>query len=898
MVNFKCGLTLEELERETGKLVSDLAFYARRPVNIQLVAGKHIAFTYGTDKLKKPIPVVMNPQVLENIRNKERALKVWRGIGFHELSHHLWPADEQYKAANTEGFQHLFNLVDDEQNERRGRALDPSWGACFQSVCAHIFPTRDNARVSTGLTDGGVEEKKPWGVAADKVYSKRWGTFAYHFRRHIPGCTDPVVAKALALIPADFKELPKEELFDLTRKIHQTLCTGIELSEQAPPVEPEQQPEEEEKKEDEQEQETQEDKPIFPSPGWNIKRLLKSKWMLVPLGLFIVGWSALFLQKDLDFWLQVALAGGMALIGITVFLFLRRSLIKSRLAALKAKGAAADKRPIKKAFIGLLCTLILSICAYLYFVKGLRLPIEWLYTGGTVALFAGLLHIGNKLSKHADESGKPLSWLTYLLMTPGLLISLAGLFFVIRMYGLNWYWTGAIVSAAGFIALCLLSIMTGSGKSTERNRTYSLSERVHRGSGPLMRLSLRVLSFFSHILWLLVGKPLFLVLSFLYKVIARCLLYLWSLVTRFFRFIWHYIRRAFWKLKPYLVRWWRNPYFRLAVIAMPIAAIGIIIYALVVKAASLSWWLLTLLILLLLLLLALLYFFRRQISRFILNELFMPMPDLMQMFIQPPLDMTTDWFVQIDDVAEVEADQQVVDEILPETFALASQLRKYLVECGSALVDRDDQPDGHDLIDEAELALLGEPNIFVDDDRYTRTSVHLEVALDCSGSMASPTSSLPAGEKFRLGKLFAMVIEQAVVNLPGVSARFWGFTSDTIFDCGNAGERKISGLKCGGGNNDAAMLWKMSQSARQSGKEVKILLMLSDGQPSECSWLSLRNLVLKLEQEGMIPWNFALDVIDTPAFERFFTDLVGQSKDEAVLTMGQTLAAIAQSCHY
>ena len=91
------------------------------------------------------------------------------------------------------------------------------------------------------------------------------------------------------------------------------------------------------------------------------------------------------------------------------------------------------------------------------------------------------------------------------------------------------------------------------------------------------------------------------------------------------------------------------------------------------------------------------------------------------------------------------------------------------------------------------------------------------------------------------------------------------------------------------------MLFHMGQSAAASGKSVKMLFMLSDGQPSECSWLALRNLVLKLEQEGMIPWNFALDLIQTPAFERFFTDLVGQTQEQAVLTMGQTLAAIAQS---
>ena len=108
------------------------------------------------------------------------------------------------------------------------------------------------------------------------------------------------------------------------------------------------------------------------------------------------------------------------------------------------------------------------------------------------------------------------------------------------------------------------------------------------------------------------------------------------------------------------------------------------------------------------------------------------------------------------------------------------------------------------------------------------------------------------------------------------------------------GEGRISGLVCHGGNNDAAMLWHMSQSAAKSGKDVKILLMLSDGMPADCSWRSLHSLVLQLEQEGMIPWNFGLDTIDTPAFERFFTDLVGQSQEEAVITMGETLASLAQ----
>jgi hypothetical protein len=271
------------------------------------------------------------------------------------------------------------------------------------------------------------------------------------------------------------------------------------------------------------------------------------------------------------------------------------------------------------------------------------------------------------------------------------------------------------------------------------------------------------------------------------------------------------------------------------------------------------------------------------------------MPSLMDVAIQSELNMTEEWFVQIDDVKEIEPNQSMLDELQPKIHALAQQLRPYLKRCGRQSIDREDQPDGYDLTDEAELALVGETSIFVDDDTEPKSSLHLEVALDCSSSMLSPTQSLKAGEKFLLGQFFQLVVEQACLNLPGVSAHFWGFTGNQIYDCGVPGEGRSSGLVCGGGNNDAAMLWKMGQSAAASGKDVKILMMLSDGQPSECSWLSLKNLVLQFEQEGMIPWNFALDVISIPAFERFFTDLVGQSMEEAILTMGETLANIADS---
>lgn len=909
MAKFASGLTLEELERETGKLASDLAFYARRPVNIQMVAGKHIAFTYGTDQLKKPIPVVMNPEILEKIRNKERAFMVWRGIGFHELAHHLWPADPQYKQAQKENFRHLFNLVDDEQNERRGRALDASWGACFQSVCAHIFSSKDRIKVSTGIADGGEAERKPVGMEADEVYSKRWSIFAYHFRRHMPDCRDPVVREALDLIPPNFKDLEKEQLLELTRQIHQTLAKGIEMPEYVEP-EPLDEEEEEEKKPDEKpdadkDKDKDKDKDGAPMPPgvWSVKKLLKNKWLYVPFGLFLIGWTWLFLQQGVDFWVQVAVIGGAIITVITVFLFLRRAMIKAMLkaAADRLKGGAGPPTPMSagtKGKLGGLAALGIVLVAG-FILWHLRVSVEWLYLLGTVSFFAGCIYAANLLSKRAQSKKEPLSFWNYLIMVPCMLGSLYMMYYVAQMFGLTEFWLysgGAIVT---FAALLGLLLMVGSGKQgavvNGREAAATVGTSISKGAG-VVTTFLGVCFVAACVgIWTVIGPPLTFLAKWAWKIVSTVAVFIWGLVVKTGQFIWYWMRRFYWKASPWLARMWRNPLFRLAAVTAPIAAIGVIIYALMVKAAAVSWWLVALLIALLLLLLLLLFLFRKQISRFILTELFMPMPELMGAFFQPPLDMTTDWFVQIDDIVQVEADQAVVDEMLPDTYALASQLRKYLAECGSALVDKEDQPDGHDLIDEAELALVGESAIFVDDDRYPKASVHLEIALDCSGSMASPTLSLGPGEKFRLGKLFALVLEQAVINLPGVSAHFWGFTSESIFDCGVPGERKISGLKCGGGNNDAAMLWKMGQSARESGKDVKILLMLSDGQPSECSWLSLRNLVLKFEQEGMIPWNFALDVINTPAFERFFTDLVGQSKDEAVMTMGQILASIAQS---
>jgi hypothetical protein len=167
------GLTNEEFVAEAQALVADLAFFGRRAIRLKLVGGKHIAYTYNTQDEKHPIDIVLNPNCIEGVRNKDRARSIIRGIGLHELLHHLHPAEEQYKTAHAEGFKDLFNLIDDEQNERRGRSHDASWGAHFQTVCAHIFPIANltNAdKIVVGIVDGEpdkTEKEEPSGLAAE-----------------------------------------------------------------------------------------------------------------------------------------------------------------------------------------------------------------------------------------------------------------------------------------------------------------------------------------------------------------------------------------------------------------------------------------------------------------------------------------------------------------------------------------------------------------------------------------------------------------------------------------------------------------------------------------------------------------------------------------------------------
>ncbi|HEY9870362.1 MAG TPA: hypothetical protein V6D08_14450, partial [Candidatus Obscuribacterales bacterium] len=348
------------VKEQARLLAADLAFYARGPVRLHLIGGDQYAFTIDAGGGGSFIDMYLNPKVLFDIRNRERAIEVWRGMGVHELAHHLWPAKEQYEQAHKEGgaiLVDMLNLLDDEQNERNARSMNPDWGRYLQTTAAWVFRGKN----STGdeyhhkHARAGKGGLAPAGSA--DTYVARRNEFAYHFRRNLPGAKDPIVAEALALVPRNLKDISKAELLELARKVVSTLARGVELPAPVAVKAATGGP-------DEKAEAGGSGKPVpgrgptLPSPPSLWKTITRSVWSYVVLAAFVVAWFAFFARHGFEgwdgaFWVVLAVAlGAAAAAGIMVWIEHRR---RTRAAPATARGALPGrwetaKDAVKKAW--------------------------------------------------------------------------------------------------------------------------------------------------------------------------------------------------------------------------------------------------------------------------------------------------------------------------------------------------------------------------------------------------------------------------------------------------------------------------------------------------------------------------------------------------------------------
>lgn len=143
------------------------------------------------------------------------------------------------------------------------------------------------------------------------------------------------------------------------------------------------------------------------------------------------------------------------------------------------------------------------------------------------------------------------------------------------------------------------------------------------------------------------------------------------------------------------------------------------------------------------------------------------------------------------------------------------------------------------------VVLRGDPRMLIARELKIQTDLFIGVVVDCSGSMSHNANIEKA-------KLFGTLIAEAARNYPGVDARLFGFTDQVIFDAGHANRCAIHALNAGGGNNDAAGLWHAALQAKASQRRAKLLVMISDGAPTECSVNALRSLVTRLTKRMKI----------------------------------------------
>ena len=105
---------------------------------------------------------------------------------------------------------------------------------------------------------------------------------------------------------------------------------------------------------------------------------------------------------------------------------------------------------------------------------------------------------------------------------------------------------------------------------------------------------------------------------------------------------------------------------------------------------------------------------------------------------------------------------------------------------------------------------------------------------------------------------------------------------------GDAVRPAAHALQAGGGNNDAAGLHHAAQVALASRRKSRLLVMISDGAPTECTTTALRKLVRHLERRrGVACAQVVVNRLDERCFDTYLEVL-----DDDVATAVRAFGAI------
>jgi hypothetical protein len=180
-----------------------------------------------------------------------------------------------------------------------------------------------------------------------------------------------------------------------------------------------------------------------------------------------------------------------------------------------------------------------------------------------------------------------------------------------------------------------------------------------------------------------------------------------------------------------------------------------------------------------------------------------------------------------------------------------------------------------------QLAIFGRPDVLV----YGRD----EVAADCYIGLLIDRSGSMAGKEMQLAQRFGVMLAEAARGLRGVVGHVNAFDDSHFYRLGDFEKNGIAALGTGGSNNDAGALLRAAELAHRSRRRNKLLVMISDGSPTECSVAALRRLVQVLNvRHGIVCAQVAVETLAEVAFPHFL-DVTAVDEHEAVTRFGRML---------
>jgi|GEM_PF-3119722 HEAT repeat protein len=216
------------------------------------------------------------------------------------------------------------------------------------------------------------------------------------------------------------------------------------------------------------------------------------------------------------------------------------------------------------------------------------------------------------------------------------------------------------------------------------------------------------------------------------------------------------------------------------------------------------------------------------------------------------------------------------------------RLRAYIERLGLQTVEEHASRRGRrlDLARARSAALRRDPGMLVHSRDEVRPNAYLGLLIDRSGSMD--------GSKLDLAKAFGGLVAEATHGLRGLEGHVNAFDDSTFLRLGSLSRTSVASLESAGGNNDAGGLAKAAELAIKSGKRNKMLIMISDGSPTECTFESLRDLVTKLgKQQQVLCAQVAVDRLEQIAFPNF-VNLSAVPFDEAIARFGALLIRLTK----